>query len=362
MKQLLLLFTLCIFVPKVYAQGTWTNVVWTTDGLNLGIFDHAACNYELIGEIEDEMALDIAFTPNGKLYGIGMFNIFEIDTATALPTEICTLPETFWGHPSLTHLNDSILLTDFNDTLWSINVHTCELLPMGVIGYSPRYEINETGDTLSSVEVSNSDGDLVWCMGKLYTISWDRLYEIKLNADHTGILSSTFLNLSDYNMPIATGLATIGQDEGGSSSGERLLCFGDYMNVFTVDPVTLAVDTFCTYDGEVYAAWGATMRPKYIPSDTTDTVTGIYETTKQHNIAIYPNPVSDNQIHVQYEPGMNIHGVSLYNTLGRRYKVNIQTRGQQETVLNLPGKYANGIYILEIQTDRGILYRKILLE
>jgi hypothetical protein len=129
---------------------------------------------------------DIAFTPDGKLWGFENGLLFRIDTTNAETTLVGIIAI---NGVSLVDLNDSVLLMESKDSLWEINVNNLKAINIGNIGYS-------------------ASGDLTWYDNNLYMTSGGLLIKIILNSANTNIISSNPINTINTPIPECYGIAT----------------------------------------------------------------------------------------------------------------------------------------------------------
>ncbi len=165
MKKLFTLLLLAIYFPAFSQQPVFA----TIGGGDLYSFDLAKCKRHFIGVTGYGFG-DIAFTPNGRLWGIEGGMLYNIDTATANSTLI---GNTEIGAVTLLGLNDTTLLAEFGDNLYSINVNTAASTYIDTIGYQAA-------------------GDLTWYDDDLYLLT--PLVKITMNSTYTDILSVTLIN------------------------------------------------------------------------------------------------------------------------------------------------------------------------
>jgi hypothetical protein len=77
------------------------------------------------------------------------------------------------------------------------------------------------------------------------------------------------------------------------------------------------------------------------------------ESVLQSQISLYPNPVSD-ILKIENNNGFLIKSIKLYNSLGQL--VLEKNEGNQIDVSGL----ANALYLVEIETDKGVVTKKIM--
>jgi len=179
MKKLLTIFFLLVSVNGFSQQQIFATIA----GGDLYSFDLTNCTRHFIGSTGQGFG-DIAFTPDGRLWGIAGGQLYQIDTATANPTLIG-----FTGVQSisLVALNGSILLADYGMNLYGINNNNATSYYIDSIGYSAA-------------------GDLTWYDDDLYIVTaGGQIIRIVLNGANTSIQSITPIGLS---IPTCEGAVT----------------------------------------------------------------------------------------------------------------------------------------------------------
>lgn len=129
---------------------------------------------------------DIAFTSNGKLWGVYQSEIYEIDTTTAITTFV---GQTTLFAVSLVGLNDTLLLAESGQNLYTINTQNATSSLIGNIGYT-------------------AIGDLTWHNNKLYMSAGLYLIEIELNASNTAIVNINKVGSEPNGLFSSMGLMT----------------------------------------------------------------------------------------------------------------------------------------------------------
>jgi hypothetical protein len=179
-----------IFIVLVFVgvKGFGQQPVFVNDGRgNLYSLNLNNCTSRLIGNTGQSFQ-DIAFTPNGNLWGISENSLYQIDTTNALIKLIgFSYPGTFTS--GLVALNDSTLLGDYNDSLYGINTKNSEGFNIGYIGYEDC-------------------GDLSWVDNILYMNTCAQLIRINFNSNYTNIINSYPINNLNSSLPQMYGLAT----------------------------------------------------------------------------------------------------------------------------------------------------------
>jgi hypothetical protein len=161
------------------------SVYATISGGDLYTIDLINCNRQFVGSTGYGFG-DIAFTPNGKLWGIINSNLYEIDTLTA---NSILVGNTGIGAVSLVALNDTVLLAEFGMKLYGINTNTASSYYIDTIGYSAA-------------------GDLTWFNSDLYMTDPTFLVKMVLNSSNTAFVSVTPVNLMINPIPTCEGVVT----------------------------------------------------------------------------------------------------------------------------------------------------------
>jgi hypothetical protein len=227
MKQ----FITLLFFLFVYLYGFSQQPLILDDGENFYSYNYSNCTYRFMGNIPGASFADIAFTPDGKFWGISDGFLYQIDTITISPTLIGQSKGT--EGVSLVALNDSILLDEFQDSLWGINTRTAQSYDIGYIGYSAA-------------------GDLSWFGTNLYMTTEKQLIKIVLNADYTAILNVTPVNSIDNPIPLCYGLATV------PINGTPAL-IGAYIDAYNISPIDGTFQLLCPSIGAATAAGAASL-------------------------------------------------------------------------------------------------------
>jgi len=155
----MLMFVFSIFISSnLFTQDIFLS---STDN-RLYRLDLNNCDYEFIVEVQSTV-FDIAFHPNGNLYGIrGSGELYQINTLTGNTTFV----HEFAGQTfnSLTISNDGLIYTIGDEgELWSYQISNGEQIYYGEIGYS-------------------ATGDLTFYQGNLYAaVAFDRIVLVDIN-------------------------------------------------------------------------------------------------------------------------------------------------------------------------------------
>ncbi|RYD98529.1 MAG: T9SS type A sorting domain-containing protein [Sphingobacteriales bacterium] len=87
---------------------------------------------------------------------------------------------------------------------------------------------------------------------------------------------------------------------------------------------------------------------------------GIEETAALRKLTIYPNPNYNGILNIDAGSNITIEKATLINVLGQTVATESKfVKGQSVQQINLPEQLSSGIYNLRIETDKGVLIRKI---
>jgi len=218
-------FIIIVLLVFVCVDGLSQQSVFVSDNsFHIYSLDLNNCASHFIGTITQEFN-DIAFTPDGQLWGISSHGLFKIDTTNGAATFIGSNDITE-GALSLVALNDSILLTEYNDSLYGINLTNLHSYNIGQIGYY-------------------ADGDLSWYGNDLYMTGFDNesdglIIKITFNSTFSAILSSTAVNGTNNLTPQFLGLATVS-----INGSDSLIGFAD-TSAYIISPIDGTYRLLCS--------------------------------------------------------------------------------------------------------------------
>ena len=86
-------------------------------------------------------------------------------------------------------------------------------------------------------------------------------------------------------------------------------------------------------------------------------VVGIVETQGIASLQVYPNPTSGEIQVTSYE--LQVTSIEVYDVMGRKALTSPVSFPSLETILNI-AHLPPGIYFLRIQTDEGVVVRKVV--
>lgn len=314
-NYLYILFT--IISIKASAQE---QIFGTSYGGNLYSFDIINCTRNLIGFTGVNFD-DIAFSPDGRLWGIAAGDLYKIDTSNA---NVTLIGPTGTIAVSLVSLNDSILLAENNLMLCKINVNNANTTIVGNIGYA-------------------ATGDLTWYDDDLYlvTTTTGQMAKIKLNATNTAITNVTLIGSSIPVCQSAVTTSILGTDN-------TLVGFNDAhaIKICQIDGSTQPLCVGLNISGLP----GATSfrLPTQIPAPTACSPVKLFEQNQNESMSslVYPNPCTSN-IYLNTND-VNISSVVIYDMHGRKSTANVDAKKIE--VSNL----SPGIYTIEIVSNIGL--------
>lgn len=112
--------------------------------------------------------------------------------------------------------------------------------------------------------------------------------------------------------------------------------------------------TPCTADATGFLDWGETEDYNVNIS----TATGIEENNTNTSIVFFPNPTT-NIVHIENKDDVNITKVSLLAINGDVFEMPLKNEGGLIVDLS---SFSSGIYILELESEKGIIRKKIIKE
>lgn len=168
MKKLLLILLL---LAKNFSGFSQQPIFATNYDGDLYSIDLQNCTSEFRGTTGHWFG-DIAFTPDGRLWGLSDGDLYQIDTTTGMSTFIGSSSV---SGVTLVGLNDSTLLAEVQQNLYGIRNTDASSYYIGNIGFT-------------------SAGDLTWYNKNLYMTGLGLLIKIVLTDNDSAIISSSSLN------------------------------------------------------------------------------------------------------------------------------------------------------------------------
>jgi len=316
MKQFrqFILISLLLISSKTFSQEP---IFATIGGGDLYSFDITNCTRQLIGSTGLGFG-DIAFTPDGRLWGIAGGELYQIDTATANSTLIgFTGVQTV----SLVALNDSVLLGVYGMNLYGINIGNASPYYIDTIGYQPS-------------------GDLSWYDNDLYIVTaGSQIVKIILNNTATAILSVTPIGSS---IPTCEGAVTA------SFVGAYNSIVGfNGPNLIKICQIDGTYQNLCPNLNIGGTAGAASIRlPTQIPQPTSCSMTGVENISANDLFSISPNPAT-NELNILINFRLQTH-YDIYNALGQLVMSGILE--SEKTTIPLDN-FREGLYSIELIAD-----------
>ncbi len=275
------------------------------------------------------------------------------------------------GYPSRRAFVEFIVTTDLGDTLFQSGV------------MQPNYEVNgQTAETEPHFDIINSEDQV-------------QIYEFVLgdvNGDFTTVLERAYVGLKDNRLPplgfstshasydttLIIGNALTDSDfnyeDGTEGSGSDIVHYHFPLHGYTglinisakvfyqalppkwLNPMlaenTPEIDSFRTmYEN-------ADLSPVLISTETMDSIfvqgVGTKNIVEANWLKVFPNPTSDGWVSISKPADVDIIEIKIYDFTGRLVK---EVKNNFEQV-RLPEN--GGLFLLEIETERGRVVRKIL--
>ncbi len=326
MKKILLILFLLIG-SKTFSQEP---VFATISGGDLYSFDLSNCTRRFIGSTGQAFG-DIAFTPDGQLWGIISGFLYHVDTTTANATLIGNMGVQC---VSLVGLNDTTLLVESGNNLYSVNTNTALSTYIDTIGYQ-------------------ASGDLTWYDDDLYMVtSMSGIIRIVLNSTYSAIISTTLIGT---NLPSCEGAITATFP-------------GDYNSIVGFSGPDLI--KICQLDGSYQmlcpalniagTPGGASIRlATQVPQPSVCHIPApISEISIDNfNFEFFPNPVI-NELNIKSMLQGKVN-INILNSLGQRIISGIIS--ENVSTLNL-SKFKNGMYYVELTNEKHTTRLRFVVE
>lgn len=216
------LFLILLIIHSL--QGISQNIFVSNSNSQIWKTNPNTCTSVLIGSTPQNF-FDIAFLPNGKMYGQHNTGIYEVDTTNASSTLIIA---TATGNSLVGASNGMLYAVDDNDDLLEIDVNTTTITNLGQVN-------------------CGSAGDLAFFQGKLY-----------LTCDNSDLLE---IDISNPSASFAVGNLNINSDpfglaNAGNNCFEKPYVLSRSGTLYIVDYADASVSSPCTMgiSGDVYGA------------------------------------------------------------------------------------------------------------
>ena len=308
----------------------------TVNGGDLYSLDLSNCSSHFVGSTELEF-FDIAFTPDGRLWGIKQGNLYQIDTTNAMVTLIGNIGI---ESNSLVSLNDSILLTESGEKLFGIRISDTSTYRIGIIGLS-------------------ACGDLTWYDNDLYMITCDQLIKIVLNENNTAILSVTPINHIFNPIPHCEAAVTASL----GYSYNSIIGFA-HNNAIKICQIDGTYQLLCPKILEKNIPGAASIRlPTQVPQSKSCMLASYTEindiSTQIEKTEIIPNPFSYQTI-IKAREYFNSAILTIYNCQGYKVKQIKNISGPMITLYR--DNLSSGLYFLTItQGNKTLTTEKITI-
>lgn len=197
-----------------------------------------------------------------------------------------------------------------------------------------------------------------------YDSNNDFAFDIHANSDPntTALVNAVVNSKNDYNLSAVPGIFDNGpttsdqasfwmNDFGAIAFGGALFSNGGDLNPYYHTSNDRIEHFNTTYFHEVVKLGVATIATLAIPIGTTSIETDSFTDIK---FTVYPNPASE-ALQIKIE-GAEINTISIFDFHGRKIRV----FSADKTLLNIKGLTV-GKYILQVDTDKGILNKKIVI-
>ncbi len=299
----------------------------TASGGGLYSFDLTNCTRSFKGSTGFGFE-DIAFTPDGRLWGIIAGQLHQIDTTTANTTFVGNIG---FLAVSLVGLNDSTLLAESGLKLYEINNNNASSFYIDTIGYQ-------------------ASGDLTWYDDDLYMVtSSGQIIRITLNATFTSILNVTPIGSS---IPYCQGAITA------SFSGDYNSIVGfNGPNLIKICQIDGSVQSLCPSLNIGGTPGAASIRlPTQEPQPSVCQAPNSVEFNQiDLDLYIYPNPTST---HFKIEGLNKPYNLAIYNVVG-------QLLYTQNNILEANKKievstYPKGLLFIRIESEDKVYYYQII--
>lgn len=267
MKLFLFTFFFCLISFFSFAQQQHKTIWATTHTGDIYTITPDSCGYRFICSANQPF-VDIAFTPDGRLWGNTSDSLFRIDTTNGHTIPIGQIPS---GSNALLGMNDSTLLIDAFQYLYAIKTTNASTRLIGYTGYF-------------------ADGDITWLGKDLYMMSMGVLVKIVLNSNYTSIvgIDSTIIEHAIYTPGLTTAYI--------ENLGYTLIALPGGDKIYKIDTALTAYQLKCTLP-VLYTAFGASsfvFPPDPLPVSVRDV------TAPEIQFNLYPNPARE-QVYISLQ-------------------------------------------------------------
>lgn len=316
MRILPIIFYLLFVLPANAQQSNFVSVL----GGDLYKVDVTNCAATYVGATGQTFN-DIAFTTDGRLWGIAIGDLYRIDTTTGNATLITA---TNSGAVSLAGLNDSVLLAEYQMNLYALDVRFGTSSFLGTIGYQAA-------------------GDLTFYDNDIYLTTADhKLVRIVMNQSFTAITSVTVVNAPSNPLPLFEGVVTVPVP-----NDYNLLVGYAAGNAYRICPNDGTYELICNNLVPVSILSAAAPRlPVQNPLPASCALTGIPAQTQTSGLHLWPNPFTE-YVTLQAEQELFDALLQIRNLQGQVVQVMQPVSGKSVTIPR--NNLAAGMYFLEVK-------------
>lgn len=256
MKNALLIFCLFLGVESIAQQGL--PILISTANGDIYEVNIDSCTSRFICATNKPL-YDIAYTPNGNLWGITVDTLYRIDTITgnAIPVK------RYIGSGSLVSLNDSTLLIEHVQKIYKISTANADTTFVGQIGFI-------------------GDGDLTWYNDSLYMTGNGFLIRTILDSTFSSVKNVKTINDSLFHFSFP-GLVTLNKND----SSKTIVGFRN-QKAYKVNLLDATFQEICAFTLNtthvIYGATNMVFPASRYPS------TSIRNTVGMKKIRMFPNP------------------------------------------------------------------------
>lgn len=322
MKQYLLLISLVLTTVFAQAQQGLPVLVTSTTLGKIYEINTDNCAGRLICTTGKDFN-DIAFTPNGKLYGRTIDTLFRIDTVTGNTFAIGRAPQ---GN-ALVGLNDSTLFIDSLNYLLSIKTTDASRRVIGDVGH-------------------NAEGDYTWIGKYLYMAAYNapgNIIRMKFDSTYDHVLDiDTVVDLANpYNEGVTIALASAEVD-----SNIILIAFIGNTNYYKIDSETGTYSLLCSGTTVSTSGAASTIFPP-LPQPTS-----INEATQEYlRISIYPNPVK-NHFYIEFDSNYGNYKIAITDMEGKTLLIRDYSGIKTEIDIS---DFVSGLYFIQVRDHNNSL-------
>ncbi len=324
----------CVFVDDAaYSTANW----WLEPYANF-VETEAECDalFTYVPDDNFEQALidlgyDDVLDDKVRTYNISIY-IPTLDISNKNISDLTGI-EDFDG-VSFLYCNDNPLGTlDISgmDNIYTLRAYNCQLSNFTNTTSNTFGQLSINNNSLTNIDVSNNSA-LTY-----FNVSNNNLTDINLvNNSNLNIVYVNNNNLSNLDLRNGNNTNISNTSMFNASNNPNLTCiFVDDANYSSQNWTSIdASSTFVETEAECTAL-------------STDNI------ELRENLTVFPNPTND-VLNIELNNNISIHKIDIFDINGK--KINSYTNSQNISLKN----YANGIYVVKINTDKGIVIKKIM--